>query len=244
MRRTRWLLFAVLVVVLVGGSAAVIRAWSGDDTASSCDVPDTAPDARSEPAGDDVRVVESGWSPTAGGVALAAVVQNTSKDRVAYRTRITFTPAGPDWFLEIPVLLPGQRVGAATWIEGAVSPSRPGVVVGQTHWLDAGKQGFRSVTATYRDAGGVTVTSPYCRNVARHGVSLLFRDSTGKLLGGARIDDGPDAVCRPGARTDSEKQVQGVPAGADPSRTEAYAYCDPARVDRSPTGPAGVNYSY
>ncbi|MFI5959735.1 hypothetical protein [Cryptosporangium sp. NPDC051539] len=163
-RRTAWLIAVAIVAILLvaGVTTALVRAKSDDPVANGCGLPTAAPQtpavpASEAPGGGGVKVTETAFSPTEGdnGVGMAAVVQNTSKAQVAYRTTVTFamtTPAGqnalypdagPDMVIVIPVLLPGEHLGVANWAglypDSQGTPAAPGtmtVTVSSTHWID------------------------------------------------------------------------------------------------------------
>jgi hypothetical protein len=165
-------------------------------------------------------------------MVLGAVLQNTSS-LVAYRIPVTIRvldaagrpiahPISLRWLRqEIPVLMPGQRIGVAA-VSDVIDDQRTGrpvaaagfaIDLGTPQWWPREARGhtFAEVTAradgtTRRGSasemyGGVSFTahSPYCDPLLRRGVATLFRDSHGTLLGGSFAPDGvraPDPASR------------------------------------------------
>jgi hypothetical protein len=216
-----------------------------------------------------LRIVERGFSPVGigGTVSLGAIVENTST-LVAYRTRVTLrvfdaqqqsvVPQSYGRFLrqEIPVILPGQRigVGASTAVRDG-SPGRPVAVasfeidLGTPQWWppDNDAHSFGPVTtshqATKRDrvepgSGSVTYTieSAYCAEIAARGVATVFRNGSGAVVGGDLAVDAPGGRCRPGRFAESSSAFRSIPTDVDDSRTESYPYCDPVTAGPQPTG--------
>ncbi|KDN17020.1 hypothetical protein DV20_38610 [Amycolatopsis rifamycinica] len=106
---------------------------------------------------------------------------------------------------EVPVLLPGQRIGVAL--------DRP--VPGPVIWLaPEALGGFTPVTATVVP-GGVRYHSGNCRALTSRGAAVLFRDATGRITRGEQLP--PSSVsCAPGERV--------LPGGAPGA--EVFPYCD------------------
>lgn len=197
-------------------------------------------------------------------VSLGAEVENTS-GKVAYRTLVTFSytdaqqqsavPADSRQLtLAIPVILPGQRVPVGTWAyvrtgsNGApVHVADVQVQLGAVRWA-ARDAGFAELSAraqaVTRDGNPVigTVTystnSGYCRTLSPRGIAMVFRDSSGAVVGG-NIDLGnPHQKCAPGTTTTDALAIYSLPPGMDDSKTEVYPYCDPAPAPPT-TGPGG-----
>lgn len=231
--------------------------------------------AASAPGGGGIRVVEQGFSQEAtaeGQVFLGAVVVNTS-NTIAYQTTVTFHPFdaahvevptnGDRLSVLIPVIMPGQRIGAgygtysrSDRVAGAeISLSAttwlPGNALGRTFSPDAATY-LRTTRSNPRNPVGAQIryaeTSSNCAGSAvSSGTSVLYRDSTGKLVGGAfgdpaspievRNEHAGDPAgeypslsspsCEPGKRETWVVPGAGAPTTADDSRTEIYPYCDP-----------------
>jgi hypothetical protein len=157
------------------------------------------------PGGGGIKVVDQGFSQGPSGlVSLGAVEENTGTE-VAYRIPVKFrlfdatrhelpeAAAG-----EIPVLLPGQRIGAGkgTYVRDAsVVTVEP--VVGPNAWLPRTAVGSLSpVNATYLRALRYDPDNPVhvdvryrekstnCRALDSRGTTAIFRDSAGRIIGG------------------------------------------------------------
>jgi hypothetical protein len=267
-------LLAGLATILVGGIAwAALPSPHEPAVSVRCPLPRTgaaatASPAESAPGGGGIRVVEHGFTQRDGGVDLGAVVENSSR-AVAYRTLVRFRvldAAGrsasapeslsPQLVQEIPVILPGQRIGAGTFVyvaEKSILPTTYARVVSveleiiATHWLPGDGGGFAAVTASElhirryepTDPGQAiidyTVASGYCSILENRAVAVVYRDASGRLIGGGLVS--PQAsgkrACSPG-RYDQWIGVT-VPPGADDARTEIYPYCDPAEKALAPS---------
>ncbi|MEU0790779.1 hypothetical protein ABZ342_11975 [Amycolatopsis sp. NPDC005961] len=196
------------IVLAAGGKLP----WTGSRPADSCDIPVDIPDrvtASSSTSGGGIKVVDQGFSQSPSGlVSLGAVVENAGTD-VAYRVPVKFrlfdaahhelreVAAG-----EIPVLLPGQRIGAG---KGTYARDTTVVTVetavGPNAWLPPTAVGsLGPVNATYLrtlryypdNPAYVDVhyreTSTNCRALDSHATVALFRDPAGRIIGG---DSGP-----------------------------------------------------
>jgi hypothetical protein len=225
--------------------------------------------ASQAPGGGGLRVDDQGFTQVGSGgltVSLGAVVENTSK-RVAYRTRITFrvldahhgsaVAAGSGELLtqEIPVIVPGQRLGVGAWTYVRDAPSgRPVAVagfqldLGATQWLTqpGGTGAFVQIATRHlstqrssveRETGTVryTAVSAYCRAVVSRGVATVFRDAAGKVDGGSLDLDKSPPQCQPGTSTGSTNAFRSIPPDIDDSKTESYPYCDVAAGGAGPT---------
>ncbi|MGH3392936.1 MAG: hypothetical protein ACRDOO_29060 [Actinomadura sp.] len=149
---------------------------------------------------------------------------------------------------EIPVILPGQRVGvgASTFLRED-EPSQPVKVsgfeidLGAPQWWpqDNDVYTFRPISTRHqriernsvdREAGNgnvnYSVESALCRAFVSRGVASVFRNSQGKLVGGSFWRD-ELMRCIPGKYSEFASQHD-IPPGIDDSRTESYPYCDPA----------------
>jgi hypothetical protein len=261
-----------VTVVLAGASLP----WSDVSSSGGCDIPDRvsgiSASAVSAPGGGGVRVVEQGFTQDPNStVSLGAVLENSGSS-VAYRTQVEFRlfdashselpEAGPvKLTVEIPIILPGQRIGAGAGTYRAdVRVASVEIVVGATTWVprDAVGHSFSPVGATYlrttrfnpRSPISVDVryqeTSANCRSLANRGTAVVFRDPTGKVVGGEvgspdtpimfRDEQGndlggekqrpPSPSCSQGERETWIVPPRGEPVTADDARTAIYPYCD------------------
>jgi hypothetical protein len=258
----------VAVVAVIGGVALSRRMRSGPSSAS-CDVPTSPPSGISAPAtqapgGGGLRVIEKGFSQvgTKGlTVSLGALLENTST-QVAYRSRITFrvfdaqhasaVPPDHDKYViqEIPVVLPGQRIGVGAWSYVRDDPSgRPARVsgfevdLGTAQWMPRDKGAFAQISTRHQrterspveqETGTIhySVESAYCRALAPRGVAAVFRNSAGTVIGGSFEWALIPPRCLPGTSAESVGTFRSIPPDIDDSRTESYPYCDVA-----PAGP-------
>ena len=152
------------VVVLAGGRLP----WTSDSPGNTCDIPDRVSgqpgSAASAPGGGGIRVVEQGFShDPSSAVSLGAMLENTS-GTVAYRTALTFRlfdaadaelpeTGSAALTVEVPVILPGQRVGAGTGTyRGSATVASVEVDLGSTTWAPREALGstFSPVAATPR----------------------------------------------------------------------------------------------
>ena len=260
---------STVVLVAVGVVVAVAVSTRHPEepaTGTSCDLPASAPAGVSAPGdrapgGGGLRVVEQGFSPLPAGtapvpgVSLGAVLENTS-GQVAYRARIRFRvldtrgveipAAGALLSQQIPVILPGQRIGVGAWTyvgeEASGTPVTAGgfeVRIGATEWLPESERGrFAEISTRHQQierspaTGGTgtirySVESGYCRPLVPRGAGFVFRDSGGAIAGGS-FQTGGGVRCRPGSSEEAVSSVMGIPAGIDESRTESHPYCDVA----------------
>jgi hypothetical protein len=270
MTKRKMLLLAIVVaVVAAAGTMAVVLSTSGGESVSKpCDIPNSVQErpasAKTAPGGGGIEVAEKGIS-SSGLVSMGAVVRNTS-DHVAYRTRVALKvsvsfnglPSGPIQgsllTMEIPVMLPGQRVGVGrplVNVSGATKVTSADVDLQTTTWLPTGALGsFAATTDTYEstsrvklsppaDAVRYTESSTNCRALSSRRTAVVFRDATGKIVGGDLVPpDGkgnpagspqqPPASpsCSPGERSTWIVPLQDIPQNADDKRTELYSYCD------------------
>jgi hypothetical protein len=204
-------------------------------------------------------------------VSLGAVVENTS-GMVAYRARVTFgyttasgrsavPPNRPELSMQIPVILPGQRIPVGNWsyvAEDAYGRLAPvadvQVTLGSVRWLPKGP-GFAEIStrphATARsdvsaETASVTYTvdSHYCRALTPHGVAMVFRNSGGSVVGGSLDLSGIGELCRPGVSDTDAEATDSMPLGIDESRTEVYPYCDPAPRAPATIGATDIPFNY
>lgn len=277
-------LLAAAVAVVLGAAAAVV-ALDGPTSGSACGVPAYVEGTEASPAaapdGGQLRVVEQGFTQTGDAVSVGAVLENTSA-HPAYRTRaqVRLFDAKRVWLpevrfgevrrvMEIPVVLPGQRIGVGNDAHpaplhggGAAVVSAFELELTTTTWLEPGALGpFGAVSAgsvrTERPnpAAPSVVSlryrerSPNCAPLAERGAAAVFRDSAGRVVGGAieppgalivfRDADGavvggqarpPESPpCSPGERELWVIPLNPAPPAADPARTEVHPYCDLSR---------------
>lgn len=203
-----WVLVGIVVVVLGVGTVVLVNAsWMPWNDVKPCDLPGSVAAGPTSGASD-VRVVEQGFSQSADGqLSVGAVVLNTGKD-VDYQTRISVQafdasqrPVDSATVVEVPVLLPGQRIGIGQGIPMPIGARIASVRVGpeSTHRLPAGALGsYQPVTATrprtsHPDplfAGDVDIhytdTSTNCALLADGGAAVVYRDAHGGIVGGAQ----------------------------------------------------------
>jgi hypothetical protein len=207
----RPLLIVGAVVVVVAAVVVVAGPWH-DGSADRCDIPDRVSGRSGAPAagpGGGVRVAEQGFTQDANGnVSVGAVLENRS-GRVAYRTEVTFRlfdaahaelPGAAELTTEIPVLLPGQRIGAGTGVVRSTSRvASVEVDPGTTTWLSTAAVGVYSpvttahvVTKRFNPALPATVdihyreTSSNCRPLVNRTTAVVFRNASGAVVGGSR----------------------------------------------------------
>ncbi|MFJ1764629.1 hypothetical protein ACIOD2_30195 [Amycolatopsis sp. NPDC088138] len=190
------------IVVSAGGKLP----WTGGSASGDgCDIPDhvAAGPPSSAPGG--IKVVEQGFSQGPSGlVSLGAIVENTGPEvasRIPVRFRL-FDAAhhelpGTD-ALEIPLLLPGQRIGAGKGTyAGNAQVAGAEASVGANAWLPRAAVGGLAPIGTaylrtlrfYPD-NPVSVdvhyqeTSANCRDLLSSGTAVVFRDRAGRIVGG------------------------------------------------------------
>src|SRR3954469_3585140 len=219
-------LLAVLGVVVVLAAIVVSAGgklpWTGGSGSDdSCDIPDRAPASTPAPAPGGIKVVEQGFSQGPSGlVSLGAIVENTGSE-VARRIPVRFRlfdaahhelperKAG-DLSVEIPLLLPGQRIGAGTGVyRREISVAGAETAVGSTTWLPRAAVGsLGPVGATYLRTlrfypdNPVSVDVHYrevstnCRALTGHDTTVIFRDRAGRIVGGDNGSAGLPIVFR------------------------------------------------
>ena len=199
--------------------------------------------------------------PAETGITVGAMVQNTS-DLVAYGTTATFrlldakgTDIGsPDdglWrVVRIPVIMPGDRVPVGTGLRvdvrlGFYRDSVPRVAsveirlkVAQWWAPENSVVRFSAVRANnvVLDPPPTEVSfsavSPYCDPLAVRGGAVVYRDRTGRILGGSidpamEIDPVVESRLLCPAGTSWKWQLRGVMSWlAGAASVEAAAYCD------------------
>lgn len=256
MKRRSSMVASTVAVVLAWATGACSSDQPGSASASACaTAPSTATGQTTSAAtgvgGGGIRVVESGFTqlgPNKSVASIGAVLENTSADQVAYRTRITFrvlgdggkstVPAGSGELLrqEIPVILPKQKipVGAWTYVESSIVAVT--VDLGDATWLKR-TAAFAEITTSYQslsrtssdpETGTVaySVTSSYCQDLKPRGAGMVFRNSSGTIVGGSFELDLGGEKCPAGVSTQRATADRSVPAGIDVAKTQAYSLCD------------------
>ena len=152
--------------------------------------------------------------------------------------------AQPSQQAVVGVILPGQRIGVGRAIPLPMKSKTPGHWVAEVAKFDVqmatarwwpvdttARATFRPVITTYQQTKRspqnvaeilYSVESPLCRTVTRDGVSVIFRDHGGSIIGGSAA---PGGTCAPGKRNE---RVFGpkMPTSVDDRKTTVYAYCD------------------
>jgi hypothetical protein len=160
---------------------------------------------------------------------------------------------------EVPIILPGAKVAVGDAValtdEARTDPNsvaRISIAPAVTQWLAAGdgNNGFAPVTgkpapSSTRDDDGsgfvrYNAESANCAPLLSRGTSLVFRDASGKIVGGNIDANRAPNACKPGATDYAESASGGlraIPASADLARTDVTVYCDFERPLR--TGQSG-----
>jgi hypothetical protein len=250
MKRPEVIGIGVVLALAAGTVGLVVRAHLAD-TPAACAVPTAASvkphgTAGKAPGGGGLRVVEQGFTNLNSGVSFAAIVENTST-WIAYRTPVTYRftsrgkpveqPPSPLNAQEIPIILPGQRIGVATTsvLSAPHSATTVEVRLGDTTWLTPGQatRDLSPVTTTvvrtdhpndqYLGYLKITYTNATatCRQLAGRGVVTVVRNQSGTIIGGTL--QGSDDGCSPGTHTTSPISLLPVP---DDTRTQIFPYCD------------------
>jgi hypothetical protein len=256
------------IVFLIAAATVVLSTRDEDSASKPCGIPDSLQEqpasAKTAPGGGGVEVEEVGVS-SSGLASLGAVLRNTGGD-VAYRTRVALkvsvsmngqTPGpleGSSLTMEIPVILPGQRVGLGkplVHVGGTTKVTSANVDLQTTTWLPVDALGgFTAVSDTYESTGRVNLSPPAdavrytessanCRALSSRRTAVVFRDTNGKIVGGDLVPaDGKgnpvgspqerpaSPSCSSGSRSTWIVPLQHIPRDADDRRTELYSYCD------------------
>jgi hypothetical protein len=253
---------AVTAAALLPAAVGCVSTPRGRDSGSAmiCAVRQSPPTAPASPPGGAVRVVEQGFTQLGSGrsvVSLGAVLENTG-EQAAYHTLIKFhvfdeahqpvSPAGSTQLIqEIPVILPGRRIGVGAFSYVVEGPHFTRATVASfeveavsTQWVSP--QRLASVAASnprtnhYRPQEAenavinYTVTSGYCSELHSRGVVAVYRDARGAIVGGNLDWPGTSGrrACSPGSYDEWVGAQGALPPSTDDSRTEIYPYCDPA----------------
>lgn len=164
---------------------------------------------------------------------------------------------------EVPVILPGAKVvvGDALALtesarQDAGAVARVSITATVTQWLapGTGNTGLGAVTTKIvagkgqRDADGsgsitFTANSANCAALVSRGTSMIFRDGTGKIVGGSLSTTPAAGACQPGASGEeaANSTLRSIPSSADLDKTEVTAYCDHNRPARSTESGAPIN---
>lgn len=267
MTRVRsWILGVVVVMVVVVVVVLVNGGRLPSNDPGPCDLPASVATGPVSGASD-IRVMEQGFTQSEDDrLSVGAVLMYTGKG-VAFRTRVVvqaFDSArrsfGAPTVVEVPVLLPNQRVGIGrdTQLTVGAQISSVRVLPETTHLLPASALGsYRPVTAArprtrHPDplvAGHVDIhytdTSTNCAPLQGDEAAVVYRDTHGRVVGGALDTPGSLIVyrdehgvivggefhppasgsCEPGTRDMWITPNGEQPANADPARTAIYPYC-------------------
>lgn len=243
-----------MVVAVVGTATAVLLGsrWFG----ASCDIPEAVPpnegSADASPGG--LHVIDQGFTQPVdefNSVSLGVVLENPH-DRIAYHTQVTLRlldargaeitgyEKATD---EIPIIMPGQRIGVGMTISPArASELRVTKFVTETRtsqWLavDALGDDFGPVTAEYRQtvrkdpqvAHSTEIRfvpqSVACRPLWGANPAAVFRDANGTVVGGTRQYTVVTGACSSFGRETWVIPRKAIPP-VDDSRTQLYPYCD------------------
>jgi hypothetical protein len=269
-RPWRGVVAAVVVVGLVAAGVTVLCVARLRPVArlSTCVLPNPAGPvdelAQHAPDGGALTVTETGFTQVDQGNALfGAVIRNTSA-YAAYQTdmrvmaydaegRDAYRDSPATWLhLGVPVILPGEAFGL-----GAAATTRPiagdrevirvarfTVVIGETRWVRP--DGLRRTGATVHEVDSklrLRHGPAYCKPVPSHGYSMLLRDSSGRIIGGAYELD-RSSWCRSNSDDPATWFGPNLPTDIDWSRSEVVALCDPISGASEWAGKRPFNYPH
>jgi len=184
--------------------------------------------------------------------SLGVMVENTS-EYAAYRTLIRFevtdesgaaVSGSETLVLEVPLILPGAQVGVGTGSylnEGKTVTDATQVTTHfeATTWVAADDAPTAVIETVYDSirmsesegenwSGRINwqMMSPYCQGLVSRGVSSIFRDSSGKIVGGAIAAVRGGIYCAAGTTDQGVYMMSSIPDGIDESATVTYPYCD------------------
>ncbi|BCY11932.1 hypothetical protein [Actinoplanes sp. L3-i22] len=203
-----------------------------------------------------LKVIDAGFTMFDGAskVTIGAVVENATT-QVAYQTQVIFRATAADGsagigqaetyrhMFEIPILRPGQRAVIGDFANVRSRVTKAGLELIRTQWIPAGDTAsYPAINATAAgsaETGGipVTTTSDACHDLVDRGVSLVFRNAAGKIVGGTFDLYSKAGLCRTPTSHREILSFPSVPAGADLGRTQATVFCDvtgPASADPGP----------
>ncbi|MEV0840208.1 hypothetical protein AB0I55_11710 [Actinocatenispora sera] len=186
---------------------------------------------------------------TSGKATAAVELRITYLDRAGKKLKVE------DFYerAAVPAVLPGRRtgVGGVTYLDDPavaavrirvgttrwwVEPGTPPTLAAgriRTDWRDKGEQvpywGGGKIGAFRNDRGTLYVTfrvdSSYRTVLSRAGVTAVFRNAKGHIVGGSTMTDlGLDVVLPPGWSDQSLRVKYGPPEDVDEARTEIYVY--------------------
>lgn len=252
-RRLKLVLAAGVVVVAGVTTLSILTYYR-----NSCDGPvsvqqDVARSTAGPPPEGGLRVVDQGFSQLPGSVDVGAIIENTS-EHIAYRTRVTFgvfdkgrrpvvSPSTPQAHVEIPVILPKQRVGVGRNIAISVPVAGFAVNPRPAQWLTLrGDKHVAPATAQYtkdEESPGLqgfrtlhyTTATSLCRQVPRSGEGVVLRNKSGAIVGGLYVENSSVTEeirrCRPDKHSEAVSLLEAVtPQGVDPRGTDIYPYCN------------------
>jgi hypothetical protein len=279
---------ALSVVLLVGLAIVVhVHIRAPEETPVPCLPSSAIPSSDVEPGPGPSgaltvsEIVFDQTSEYSGRTRIAAVIENTSP-LTAYHIPVLFDVLDKSgtsishantrhWqHVEIPVLVPGQRIGVAAelnvqnfhqWKKDGIYRYPEGkdyavvakaeISFGDSQWESAEAAGehllpeTRTIIKALRrpSEGSMSIgidalaLSPYCEDVRGRGIVILYRDSSGALLGGemdlryVRQEKIPrlTSMCYSPVTIHrlSYNWLGKLPVGTDADRTEVYFYCDP-----------------
>jgi hypothetical protein len=166
---------------------------------------------------------------------------------------------------EVPIIRPSDRAAVGISLSArsedpvvkpSVTAAKISVAATATSWLPPGDAGapFAGITTKVtpgkaaRANDGSTkidyqVTSGYCGELVSRGVSVVFRDASGAVVGGFLANNPTPTGCAVGTSTQQVSAGdKSVPEKADLDRTEVTQYCDLSKAAVAPpdTAPSGA----
>jgi hypothetical protein len=164
-----------------------------------------------------------------------------------------------NYFFEIPIIRPGERavIGTYAFLNGDsfnrtgvwITVARANLDLVRTQWIPEADTGtFPAVSARLNPAkppqaeeGAVTVdlaaNSNACRDLGGRGMTMVFRDATGAVVGGAFDAIRKAELCAAGDFTAQAQVFDSKLPRADLARTELNVYCDLTPSSYLPPGP-------
>ncbi|WP_422771859.1 hypothetical protein ACN28C_01685 [Plantactinospora sp. WMMC1484] len=164
-----------------------------------------------------------------------------------------------NYFFEIPIVRPGERAVVGTYaFLNRDSFNRTGVFITvarasldlvQTQWIpESDTETFPAISARLHpdrpplaQDGAVTVhftaNSSACRELGSRGNMVVFRDTTGGVVGGSYYPSRKEDVCPGGDSTGRAQVFDSKLPDADLARTEINVYCDLTPSSHLPAGP-------
>jgi hypothetical protein len=246
----RWLLVVVAAgaVLVATGGVVLVKGGLPWRQTGPCDIARSVVGGSvSSAAGGGIRVVEQGFTVSTrdGSASLGAVLANTGH-QVAYRTRIVLrlldarhrSVAGTSPIVQdIPIMLPGQRVGLGGTAPLAVDTTAASfqLELGTARWVprDALGSDFSPVIATaprtIRPDPTLPTTvdvhytevSTNCQPLIDGGAAVVYRDASGAIVGGDLGQPGGLTIFR---------DRRGVVVGGE-QRLPSGDPCDPGTRD-------------